>query len=237
MSDTDVQSVIDNIIKVVGKDKVAKVFALGTNQDLGAIDDIGRALARKWVNENGKDTKPLKIEKRRIQREVADKEERKILIEDIDKQIKEIDKYNDKLNNPYSLKNIAKIKTEFKIDPELCKRNHPDIFYYFDGITGVKISASMHPAGLYVANESLISNYGIMWNDGQPVCQLDMDAGHDINLVKYDLLRLKSVKVLNKICEYIGIPYPRSYQIDWNDSAVWDDLAADNLAIPQFESR
>lgn len=228
--------IIQNIIDIIGKEKVAHVFAIGTNQELGAIDDIGRALARKWVNENGKDTKELKLKKREIQQSTLSKDKRKELIDEINEKIKAIDKYNENLSNPYSLKNIARIKDEWKANPELCRKTHFDIFKYFDGIVGVKISASMHPAGVCVGDRTLADNYGVMFNDGKCVLQLDMDAAHDINLVKYDILKLKSVKVLKRICDYLSIPYPRSYEIDWNDKSVWDDISNDNLTIPQFES-
>lgn len=105
-----------------------------------------------------------------------------------------------------------------------------------DGIVNVKISASQHPAGIYVMNTDAASSYGVLHSDGKVVSQLDMEAGHEINLVKYDVLKLKSISVLQNICEYLNIKYPRSYDIDWNDITVWDDLSTDNLAIPQFES-
>lgn len=234
--DIDEAYIIESIINTVGDDKVAHVLAIGTNKELGAIDDIGRALSRKWVEKNGKDTKQLKIKKREIQKTVIDKEERKRLIDEINEEIKQIDAFNEKLKNPYSLKIIAKIKEEWKSDKAECRKNHPDIFYYFDGINGIKISQSQHPAGVCVCPLTLADNYGILYSDGKKILQLDMDAAHEINLVKYDILKLKSVKVLKKICDYIGEKYPRSYQVDWNDMEVWDDLANDNLAIPQFES-
>lgn len=236
LSATDEDYVLKCMINTIGEKKVAHVFALGTNQKLGAIDDIGRALARQWVNKYGKDTKELKIQKRQIQHSALTKEERKTQIDAINNQIREIDKYNDKLDNPYSLKHIAQIKKEFNTDEKQCIENHQDIFYYFDGIVDVKISASIHPAGNICAERTLDDNYGIMINDGKRVIQLDMDAAHDVNLVKYDLLKLKSVSVLSKICQYLGRSYPRSYEVDWNDKAVWEDMAHDNLAIPQFES-
>ena len=219
----------------MGEDKVAYVFALGTNKELGAIDDIGRALARKWINENGRDTKELKIRKRNIQKTIVDKEKRKKLVDDINNQIKEIDKYNETLNNPYSLKRVAQIKSLWQQNKEECKAKFPEICYYMDGIVHVKISASRHPAGVYVMNTNAASSYGILHSDGKIVLQLDMDAGHEINLVKYDLLKLKSVKVLKNVCDYLNIKYPRSYEIDWDDEKVWDDLSKDTIAIPQFE--
>ena len=190
MFEEDRDEVFKRIIKRVGKDKTAHVFAIGTNKELGAIDDIGRALSRKWIDKNGKDTKQLKIKKREVQKTVIDKQERKQLVDEITEEIKKIDAFNAKLNNPYSLGAIAKVKKEWKDNPEECRKNHPDICYYIDGINGVKISQSVHPAGLVSAPITLADNYGIMYNDDDIVLQLDMDAAHEVGLIKYDVLGL-----------------------------------------------
>lgn len=186
----DRDEVFRRIITRIGITKTAHVFALGTNQALGAIDDIGRALARKWVNENGKDTKELKIQKRKIQHSALTKEERKSQIDAINEQIKEIDKFNDKLNNPYSLKIVSTIKKLWQSDEQQCREKYPELCYYMDGIVDVKISASQHPAGLVASPITLSDSYGIMYNDGSIVLQLDMDAAHEVGLIKYDVLGL-----------------------------------------------
>lgn len=52
----------------------------------------------------------------------------------------------------------------------------------------------------------------------------------------YDFLALKTVKVIRDVCRYIGQSYPKTHEIDWNDSAVWDDLDRNQMTIFQFES-
>lgn len=42
----------------------------------------------------------------------------------------------DESENPYSLDRIAKVKKEYDADAEKCRADHPDIFYYFDGLQG-----------------------------------------------------------------------------------------------------
>ncbi len=228
--------IIQNIIDTIGADKVAHVFALGTNQSLGAIDDIGRALSIRWVKQNGKSTKELKLKKRALQHTIMDKDEKKKQLDAITAEIKKIDDYNAKLNNPWSLTVVARIKKEWQIDKDQCEKKYPELFYYYKGMKDVTISASMHPAGIVVSPITLADNYGIMYNEGKAVLQLDMDAAHDVNLVKYDILKLKSVKVLNQACKYLEVPYPKCYEVDWDDQAVWADIAEDNLTIPQYES-
>ena len=55
-------------------------------------------------------------------------------------------------------------------------------------------------------------------------------------MVKYDFLILKSVKVIRDACSYIGINYPRSHEMDFEDDAVWDSLGDNQAMLFQFES-
>lgn len=213
------------------------MFAIGTNQALGAIDDIGRALDTLYKKEHGKNTKELQIQKREIKKSDLTEIDKKEKIKKIQEQIKEYEAYNDKIQSPYSLSKIKEIKEEYKKDPERCAKEHSDIFYYLDGMVGVNLSQSVHPAGIVASSVTLPDNYGIMYVDGHTVLQLDMDAAHLASLIKYDILGLKTVGVINKTYEYLHKPYPRSYEINWNDTAVWDDICEDNTAIFQFESK
>lgn len=231
----DRPKVLQRIVDRFGREHVARVLAVVTNDKLGAIDDIGRAFAFKWIKEHGKSTKELKIKKREIQKSSMTKVEKKQQIETINDEIKSINEYNEKLNNPYSLKHVAEMKKLIKEDENKFKEKYEEIYKYIDGFTCAKLSLSKHAAGYCVSNINLFEEYGIMYNDGDVVSQLQMEEMHDVNLVKYDLLVLKSISVLQKICDYVGIQYPRMYQVDWNDMNVWDDLADNCLAIPQFE--
>lgn len=142
---------------------------------------------------------------------------------------------NEEADNPYSLAKLAKIKAEYDQDPEKAKKAHQDIFYYFDGLLDTKISQSVHPAGMVLSPISLSENYGTFLKDGEWCLLLDMDEVHDgCGLAKYDFLILKTVKLIKDACEYAGIPYPKSHEIDWEDAAVWEDMRRDQTGIFQF---
>jgi len=138
-------------------------------------------------------------------------------------------------NNPYSLSIIAKIKKEYDSDPETCKINHPDIFYYFDGLVGTYQSQSMHPAGMIISPITLSDNYGTLIKDDMQILCLDMDNSHDVGLAKYDILGLRNIGIIKKCTEYIGTHFPKSYEIDWNDREVWDGIKKSPIGIFQFE--
>lgn len=150
---------------------------------MGAIDDIGRALDIRYKNEHGKSIKPLQLEKKRILQTEKDKTIRQQKIKEIQEKIKEYEEYNKSLNSPYSLDIISNVKDEFKDNPDKCREEHKDICYYLDGLVGVNISQSIHPAGIVASPVTLADNYGTMINDGEVVLQLNMDAAHEVGLI------------------------------------------------------
>lgn len=139
--------------------------------------------------------------------------------------------------NPWSLKNIARIKSEFDGDENSTKQQYPELFYYYNGLLGTKISQSVHPAGIVISPITLDDNYGVFNKDGEDCLLLDMDNIHDYTgLVKYDFLILKTVQVVRDTYQYLNKPYPRMHEIDWNDDEVWDDMIRSPVGLFQMES-
>lgn len=195
--ESDRPAIFKHIIGRFGAEKTARVASFGTIKDKGLIDDVGRALAIKW-KENNPD--------------------------------------EDDSKNPWSLPNVAKIKTEFDADQEKTMKKYPELFYYYDGLFDTKVSQSVHPAGMVISPITLYDNFGVFDKEGDLCLMLDMENIHDFTgLAKYDFLVLKTVQVIRDTCRYIGIPYPKSHEIDWFDEAVWDDMARDCSGIFQFE--
>ena len=139
-------------------------------------------------------------------------------------------------DNPWSLVRVGKIKDEFDLDPEKTKEKYPELFYYYDGLFDTKISQSVHPAGIVISPITLPDNYGCFDKDGDICLMLDMENIHDFTgLAKYDFLVLKTIQVINDACKYVGIPYPKTHEIDWYDKAVWADMVKNPCGIFQFE--
>lgn len=144
----------------------------------------------------------------------------------------------DSKNNPWSIPVIKKIKEEFDRDQEKTKQKYPEMFYYYDGLCGVKVSQSVHPAGMVISPITLDDNFGTFLKDGETCMFLDMENVHDFTgLAKYDFLILKTVQVIRDTCNYLGIPYPKSHEIDWNDEAVWNAMIKSPSGLFQFESK
>lgn len=144
--------------------------------------------------------------------------------------------FSNSADNPWSLSNISQIKREFDSDPEATKKAYPELFYYFDGLFGTKVSQSVHPAGMVISPVSLSENYGVFDKDDDSCLMLDMDEAHEVGLAKYDFLVLKTVQVIRDACRYLGVDYPKTHEVNWNDQNVWEDMCKSLTAIFQFES-
>lgn len=135
----------------------------------------------------------------------------------------------------YPLDDVARIKKEFELNPDVTREKYEDLFYYFDGLVNTAISQSMHPAGIVVAPLTLPDNYGTFWQDGKRIMSINMEEIHEVSLVKYDLLGLKNVEIIKDTCQLAGIPYPKSHTINWEDEKVWADMITSSAGIFQFE--
>lgn len=138
-------------------------------------------------------------------------------------------------NEIYSLENLKKVKKEYETNADEARERYSELFYYFDGLLNTNISQSMHPCGMVVSPITLEDNYGTLYRDGKKILQIDMEDVHEISLVKYDILGLKNIGIIKDACEYAGIPYPKSNEINWDDQRVWNDMLKCPQGIFQME--
>lgn len=136
----------------------------------------------------------------------------------------------------YSLAEMEEIKSLYDVNPTEARKKYSDIFYYFDGMLNTYVSLSMHPAGVIISPVELEEEYGTLVNNDLQILQLDMEDSHDVNLVKYDILGLKSISVINDACQMAGIKYPLSYEINWEDENVYNEIKLSPVGIFQYES-
>lgn len=184
----DRPKIFDYITNRFGADKTARVAAYGTLANKSVVQEICRALSRRY---NG---------------------------------------------SKYSIQESNRIKKEFSENDSLARSKYKEVFYYYDGLVGTKVSQSVHPAGMVISPISLDDTYGMFLKDGEMCLLLDMDEAHEVGAAKYDFLALKTVKVIRDTCSNIGCKYPNTHEIDWTDQNVWDDLQRSQTSIFQFES-
>lgn len=140
------------------------------------------------------------------------------------------------IETEYTLAKIKEIKSEWSNDPNKTRNKYPDLFKYYDGLAGCIVSQSQHPAGIVVAPLNIIENYSIFYKDGAQILPLDMDEVHEVGLVKYDILGLKNVGIISKVCQYSEQPLPTEATINWDDQDVFADMVKNPVGVFQFES-
>lgn len=235
--------VYQHIIDSFGLDKTAYILAIGTVSDKGTIDEIGRALDLpldevahiKELYSMYKDE--IDVTAKRIKEIENMSEFESLKGKKKDNFDKETQTFEHNLLGEYE--SILKKNEIAKENMENLKtKQYPNIFYYFDGLNGTAVSQSYHPAGIVVSPITLPDNFGVFYNnEGKHIMYINMEEIHDgAGLVKYDLLALKNIQIIRKTCEYAGIPYPKSHEINWNDKKVWNDIITSPAGVFQFES-
>ena len=133
------------------------------------------------------------------------------------------DAYVKKIRNKDSIKNLTKIKGQW----DKLKSDNKELFYYFDGIKGSIVSKGRHAAGIIGSPITLHDHLGIHFKDGdesQPISSCSMKAVDSLNYVKFDILGLNTLGIIKDCYEYMGVPWKKSYEIDWNNKDVWDNM-------------
>jgi DNA polymerase-3 subunit alpha len=222
------------IIKKFTPAKTAFIAQFGTLKDRGTIDTLARGL------DGYNDLEKVKVIKNSF--ESIFKDYSKIIQEEVN--LEELDDssidfdyhdiYVDRIRNNEAIIKINILKDDFK----KLKEDNKDIFYYFDGIKGTIISKGNHSAGIIGSPITLTDNIGVFYKDGDintPVCVCSMKPVDSLNFVKIDILGLKTIGILKDTYKYIFSHYLKSYEIDWNDKKVWNDMITSKVGIFQFE--
>ena len=219
--ESDRPAIFKHIIDRFGADKTARVAAYGTLKAKGVIDEIYRAKMYEWNLAHGykKDEKP----RENPYHYDAAAKIKDMLPPDMDERMKAARKNG----TPFS--EVPGTEELFRASPETMR--------FFDGMWDIKVSQSVHPAGMIISPVSLSENYGTFQKDGETCLMLDMEEAHEVGVAKYDFLVLKTVQVIRDACELIGVSYPKSSEINWNDEAVWESMIRSPAGLFQFEGK
>lgn len=156
---------------------------------------------------------------------------------------KDIDEREAKLKRKYD--NGGMREKEFEEEMEVLEKEmeqyiskFDSIFYYYEGLKGTISSVGYHPAGMIGSPIDIRENVGLRYNKDNEgwISSCDMKAVDGINYVKYDILSLKTLQVIKDTFKLLGRKMPRSYEIDWDDQAVFNSIGDSNIGLFQFES-
>lgn len=142
------------------------------------------------------------------------------------------------------LEEVKEIKGRLGEDdeiPDSLREKYPEMFKYVDDVRGVVINTSSHASGHVVTDRNIAEELGICTNanDEYPICAQEMTVLDRYNWVKFDLLGLRTLQLINLCAEYVGLPCltPDSPEIgDLQDEKVYESLQKDSAMIFQYES-
>ena len=224
------------IISRFGVDKVSYILTLGTVQDRGSIDLLAKGLDYKDLDVVAN----IKNEFDRIFDEYSKIIMEEVNLEELEDKTSSSPSFDD--HNLYlrQIRNLRKVQIidELKQSWDNLRSNNQDLFYYFDGIKGTIISKGIHPAGMIGSPITIHDNLGVWYKDGDlnhPVSFCSMKAVDSLNFVKFDILGLKTIGVIQDTYKLLGKKWEYAHEIDWNDEKVWNDMIQSNVAIFQFE--
>lgn len=235
----DRDKVYQYIIDRFTPEKTAYIAAFSTLKDRGCIDVLAGGLGYQDLNKvmeiKNKFDEYFSNYKKIVQEEVNTEE----LVENGETDSSTInfdyhDIYMNHIANDKAKKYLDSIKKQYD---SLIGENQ-DLFYYLDGLKGTIVAKGTHPSGIIGSPITLADNIGLFYKDGKddmPVSTCAMKSVDSLNYVKFDILGLKTVGIIKDACRYAGIPYPKSYELNWNDYNVWHNMITAQQGVFQFE--
>ena len=139
------------------------------------------------------------------------------------------------------LDEVGKICNAVNVDgtvDEKIRTKYPELFEYVDIVSGTIKSIGSHPCGILISDRDIESEIGICSTSGSqyPVTCLNMKELDALNWIKWDLLSLDNIALINGTCEMAGIDRLTPDNTDLEDEAVWRSIRDDTTCIFQFES-
>lgn len=235
----DREKVYQYIIERFTPEKTAYIAAFSTLKDRGCIDVLAGGLGYKDLN------KVMEIKNKfdeffsdysKIVQEEVDTEG---LVENGEAESGAVSFENHNIYMMHIAKETKQKQLDnIKIQYDKLIKDNQDLFYYLKGLKGTIVAKGTHPSGIIGSPITLSDNMGLFYKDGDknmPVSVCAMKAVDSLNYVKFDILGLKTVGIIKDACEYAGIPYPKSCDLDWDDEKVWDNMIQAQQGIFQFE--
>lgn len=237
----DREKVYQYIIDRFTPEKTAYIAAFSTLKDRGCIDVLAGGLGYKDLDKvmeiKNKFDEYFSGYKKIVQEEVNTEE----LVENGETDSSNItfdyhDIYMSHVAHDHAKKNLDSFKKQY----DLLISENQDLFYYLDGLKDTIVAKGTHPSGIIGSPITLADNIGLFYKDGDdnmPVSICAMKSVDSLNYVKFDILGLKTVGIIKDACKYAGIPYPKSYELNWNDHRVWHNMITAQQGVFQFEGK
>jgi DNA polymerase-3 subunit alpha len=125
---------------------------------------------------------------------------------------------------------IKDLNELYSVVPEIIPfaEKYPKWFEYAERLLGVYRSQGEHASGVIISNHKIEDYTAIMLaKDGERNCQLDMKSAEKVGLVKFDILTLSTLDILQSVERLIGGDF-KIDQIPLDDSETYDMIGQGN---------
>ena len=118
------------------------------------------------------------------------------------------------------------------------KKKYPELFRIAETVAGTIVSIGTHPSGVLIYDRDGESEIGLcaISSTPYPVSCLDMKELDGDMWVKWDVLGLANVGLINQTCKFAGIEPRTPDNTPLDDPKVWESIREDNTTIFQWES-
>lgn len=128
-----------------------------------------------------------------------------------------------------ALEESKDLKAKYDSDPDF-----KEIVDYASKMEGCIKSVGSHPCGILLADSPISDYVALFESKGSHIAQVDGETAENIGLVKFDVLGLKTLDVINKAfglvrSRYADFQYKSPYDIPTDDEATYKLLATTNL--------
>lgn len=122
--------------------------------------------------------------------------------------------------------------------PANVREEYPELFEYVDIVIGTIVSIGSHPCGILISDRNIEEEIGLCTTSGSeyPVTMLYMKELDKQNWVKWDILGLDNVTLINETCKLLDIDRLTPDNVDLEDMDVWRSIRDDTTLIFQWES-
>lgn len=224
------------IIDRFGNKNVSYILTLGTIQDRGSIDVLAKGLNYSDLG---------KVKEIKNQFDEIFKKYSKVIMEEVNLEelegatasspnFDDFELYKSRIVNSHKLSII----TNQKLLWDKLREDNKELFYYFDGIKGTIISKGSHPSGMIGSPITLFDNMGVFYKGGDenfPISFCGMKAVDSLNYVKFDILGLKTIGIMQDTYKLLNKKWEYAHEIDWDDEDVWNDMLTCQYGIFQME--
>lgn len=136
------------------------------------------------------------------------------------------------------LSEVDNITKNIEVNEGIYREKYPALFKYVDIVNGVIVSIGTHPSGILISPLPIDEYVGIctLSTTQNSVSMLNMKELDYLNFVKFDILGLDNVDIINTTCKLARIDRLTPDNINLDDEEVWKDIKNDTTAIFQWES-